>query len=283
MTQRTAWLNGEYLPLAEAKVPVLDRGFLFADGVYEVTAVLDGRLVDSAAHLARLERSAGAIGIPLPVDAAGIAAVERELIARDGITRGLIYLQLTRGGTDDRDFLPRAGMRPTLLMFTQTRDFLANPAVEAGMSVISWPELRWTRRDIKSVALLGQVMAKQAAAAAGAQEAWLVEDGFVTEGASSNAMIVDEAGTLVTRSLSNALLHGCTRAAVLALAAQDGVPVAERAFTIAEALAAREAMITSASSFVLPVTRIDGQVIADGRPGPITRRLRELYIAAARA
>lgn len=262
---------------------VLDRGFLFADGVYEVTAVLDGRLVDSAAHLARLERSAAAIGVPLPLPASDIEAIERELIARDTIARGMIYLQLTRGAADDRDFLPRPDTRPTLLLFTQSRDILANPAVETGVSVVTLPELRWARRDIKSTALLAQVMAKQAAAAAGAQEAWLVEDGRVTEGASSNALIVNGDGVLVTRDLSSALLPGCTRAAVLALATRDGVAVEERAFTVTEALAAREAMLTSASSFVLPVTRIDGQDIGDGRPGPITRRLRDLYIAAAQA
>lgn len=280
MTERTAWLDGQFLPLAETRISALDRGFLFADGVYEVTAVLNGRLIESPAHLARLERSAGALDIPLPRAPAEIEAVERELIARNGLDRGTVYLQLTRGA-GERDFLPAPDTKPTLLIFTQARDILALPAIETGVAVVTLPDIRWQRRDIKSIGLLAQVMAKQAAAARGAQEAWLVEDGHVTEGASSNALIVTAEGALVTRPLSHAILPGCTRAAVLALAERDGVRVEERPFTVAEALAAREAILTSASNFVLPVVRIDGQPVGDGRPGPVTRRLRELYIEAA--
>lgn len=280
MTERTAWLDGQFLPLAETRISALDRGFLFADGVYEVTAVLNGRLIESPAHLARLERSAGALDIPLPRAPAEIEAVERELIARNGLDRGTVYLQLTRGA-GERDFLPAPDTKPTLLIFTQARDILALPAIETGVAVVTLPDIRWQRRDIKSIGLLAQVMAKQAAAARGAQEAWLVEDGHVTEGASSNALIVTAEGALVTRPLSHAILPGCTRAAVLALAERDGVRVEERPFTVAEALAAREAILTSASNFVLPVVRINGQPVGDGRPGPVTRRLRELYIEAA--
>ena len=282
MTVRWAWLDGAFLPFADARVPVTDRGFLFADGVYEVTAVLDGRLVDSPAHLARLERSAAALALPLPLGTAEIEAIERELVARNGIDQGTVYLQLTRGAAE-RDFLPPAGLTPTLLLFTQAKDIVGNPAAERGIAVVTMPDLRWARRDIKSVMLLAQVLAKRAAAEAGAQEAWLVEDGHVTEGASSTALIVTEGGTLVTRPNGQAILPGCTRTAILALAERDGVAIEERAFTVAEALAAREAMISSASTFVLPVVRIDGRPIGGGVPGPVAKLLRRRYIEAARA
>jgi len=281
MDARIAWLNGEYVPLAEAKVSAQDRGFLFADGIYEVTAVLDGRLVESPAHLSRLRRSAAALDIALPIDGAEIEAVERELIARNGLREGGIYLQLTRGA-GERDFLSEPD-HPTLLLFTQARDVVANPAAESGVAVMTMPDIRWKRRDIKSVMLLAQVLAKRAAREAGAQEAWLVEEGYVTEGASSTALIVTQGGTLVTRPNSDAILPGCTRIGALAAAEKMGLPIAERLFTVEEALAAREAMLTSASNFVLPIVRIDGHPIGDGHPGPIARELRRLYIEAARA
>lgn len=279
--ERSAWLDGDYLPLAQARVPVMDRGFLFADGVYEVTAVLDGRLVDSGAHMARLERSAAALEIALPLPAAEIEGIERELIARNGLDQGVVYLQLTRGAAE-RDFVPPPDPRPTLLLFTQAKNILDDPAAERGIAVVTMPDLRWARRDIKSVMLLAQVLAKRAADAAGAREAWLVEDGMVTEGASSTALIVTADGVLVTRPNSQAILPGCTRAAILALAARDGVTVEERAFSVAEAVAAREAIISSASTFVLPVVSIDGTAIGGGMPGPVARRLRACYIEAAR-
>ena len=279
--ERIAWLDGAFLALGEARISVLDRGFLFADAIYEVTAVLDARLVDSAAHLARLERSAAALDLVLPVPLTEIEMIERELIARNGVDEGSVYLQLTRGESE-RDFVA-VPERPTLLLFTQARALIANPAAEQGIAVVTMPDLRWARRDIKSVMLLAQVLAKRAAAEQGAQEAWLVEDGFVTEGASSSALIVTREGTLVTRPNSHAILPGCTRAAAMALAERDGVRLEERPFTVAEALAAREALLTSASNFVLPIVRIDGHPIGDGRPGPIARRLRDLYIEMARA
>jgi D-alanine transaminase len=277
---RTAWFDGGFQPLADVRLSPMDRGFLFADGIYEVTAVLDGKLIDSASHLARLERSAAALEIALPLTTAEIEQVERELIVRNGLDRGTIYIQLTRGAAE-RDFLAEPA-KPTLLLFTQAGDMLANPAVKNGASVITMPDIRWDRRDIKSVMLLAQVLAKRAAKEAGAQEAWLVQDGYVTEGASSTALIVTTDGTLVTRPNSSTILPGCTRAAVLALAERDGVTLEERAFTVEEALAAREAMLTSASTFVIPIVRIDGQQIGDGRPGPIALRLRELYLEMAR-
>ena len=277
---RTAWLDGHFLPLDEARLPVTDRGFLFADGVYEVTAVLDGRLVDSAAHMARLERSAAELEIPLPFATADIESIQRELIARDGIDQGVVYLQLTRGAAE-RDFLAEPAA-PTLLMFTQRKDIVGSPAARSGIRIATMPDLRWARRDIKSVALLAQVMAKRQARAAGADEAWMVEDGFVTEGASSTAMIVTKDGTLVTRPNGHSILPGCTAAALRLLAQEDGVALAERRFTVEEALSAKEAMIASASNFVVPVVAIDGQAVGDGRPGPVAARLRDLYLAAAR-
>lgn len=280
--ERIAWLNGDFVPLAEAKISAQDRGFLFADGIYEYTAVLDGRLVDSAAHLARFELSAAGLDLHLPIPVAEIEAAQRELIARNTFDQGGVYFQLT-GGPAERDFLAPS-TEPTLFMFTQAADIIDRPTARTGIAVKTVPDPRWARRDIKSIMLLGQVLAKREAAAAGAQEAWLVDDeGFVTEGASSSALIVTADNVLVTRPNSQAILPGCTRKAVLAIAERDGVTVEERLFTVAEALAAREAILTSASNFVLPVVRIDGTPVADGRPGAIARRLRELYIEAARA
>lgn len=277
---RTAWFDGSFMALAEVRVSPMDRGFLFADGIYEVTAVLDGKLVDSESHLARLERSATALEIGLPLTIAEIEQIERELIARNELTRGTVYIQLTRGAAE-RDFVAEPD-KPTLLLFTQAADMLASPAVKDGARVITMPDIRWGRRDIKSVMLLAQVLAKRAAKEAGAQEAWLVQDGYVTEGASSTALIVTADGTLVTRPNSNVILPGCTRAAVLALAERDGVGLEERAFTVEEALEAREAMLTSASTFVISIVQIDDRQIGDGRPGPIALRLRELYLEMAR-
>ena len=276
-----AYLNGRFVPLEQAQVSVLDRGFLFADGIYEVAAVIDGRLVDSASHLARLERSTGAIGIALPLSLPEIEAAQKELVARNALTEGLVYLQITRGADATRDFLPSPDIQPTLVMFTQAKPFLDVPAVRNGIAVVTMPDLRWARRDIKSVGLLAQAMAKRAAAEAGAQEAWMVEDGFVTEGASSTAFIVTQEG-IVTRPYSQAVLAGCTGAALTALAEESGIAIIRRPFTIAEALAAREAFITSASTLCQSVVRIDGQPIGDSTPGPVAMRLRALYIDFAR-
>lgn len=276
-----AYLNGQFLPLADARVSVLDRGFLFAEGIYEVTAVIEGRLIDSASHLARLERSAAAIGLVLPLSPPEIEAVQKDLAARNGLDEGLIYLQLTRGADAGRDFLPSPEMQPTLVMFTQAKSFLDSPAVQSGIAVVTTADLRWVRRDIKSVGLLAQAMAKQIAAEAGAQEAWMVEDGFVTEGASSTAFLVTDEG-IITRPYSQAVLAGCTGAALTALAEESGMTVIHRPFSVAEALDAREAFITSASTLCQAVVRIDGKQIGDGTPGLIATRLRQLYIDFAR-
>ncbi len=279
---RTVYVNGEYLPEEQASVSVFDRGFLFADAVYEVSSVLGGRMVDNAAHLARLERSLGELGIPSPASPEEIERIQRTLIERNGLEEGLVYLQVSRG-VADRDFAYPKNTTPTLVMFTQRHVILDRPAAKTGIGVRSMPDMRWKRRDIKTVGLLAASMAKQAALEAGANDAWLVEDGYVTEGSSNNAHIVTRDGVLVTRHLGTEILHGITRAAVLRLSAEQGVPIQERAFTLAEAYAAGEAFVTSATAFVLPVVNIDGRTIGDGTPGPITRRLRELYVDMALA
>jgi D-alanine transaminase len=278
---RIVYVNGAYVPEEEAKISVFDRGFLFADGVYEVTSVLDGRLVDFAGHLRRLHRSLGELEMPAPVTDAELEAIHRELIARNGVEEGMVYLQVTRGAAD-RDFAYPPSPVPSLVLFTQARPLADTAAARNGIKVISVPDIRWARRDIKTVQLLAPSMCKMLARKAGCDDAWMVEDGFVTEGTSSNAWIVAADGTVITRDLSNSILHGITRAAVLALAREAQIRVEERAFTLAEAGEAAEAFVTAASAFVTPVVEIDGRPVGDGRPGSLTRRLRELYIAESR-
>jgi D-alanine transaminase len=278
-----AYVNGDFVPLSEAKVSVLDRGFLFADGIYEVSAVLDGKLIDNESHLARLERSVGEIKLPLPETVARIKEIQHELITRNAVKDGLVYIQVTRGADVGRDFAFPKGVKPTLMMFTSVKDIVNAASAKTGIGVITVPDIRWSRRDIKSVALLAQVLAKQAAAEAGCGEAWMIEDGKVTEGGSSSAFILTKDDVLVTRENSSAILPGCTRKAVVKLAEERQLRVEERAFTIEEALKAKEAFITSASSFVQAVVKIDGKAVADGKPGPMATRLREIYIDFARA
>jgi D-alanine transaminase len=278
-----AYVNGFFVPLSEAKVSVLDRGFLFADGIYEVAAVLDGKLVDSASHLARLKRSVGEIALELPESLERIEQIQKELVARNKLENGMVYLEVTRGADTGRDFAFPKGVKPTLVMFVTAKDIVNAPSAKSGIAVITVPDIRWERRDIKSVALLAQVLAKQAAAAAGAGEAWMIEDGKVTEGGSSSAFIVTQDDVLVTRQNGSEILPGCTRKAVVQLAEERQLRVEERAFTVAEALAAKEAFITSASSFVQPVVSIDGKPVGNGRPGAMATRLREIYIDFARA
>jgi D-alanine transaminase len=279
---RIVYVNGAYVPEEEAKVSVFDRGFLFADGVYEVTSVLDGRLVDFAGHLARLHRSLAELDMPVPATDDDLLAIHRELVARNTVEEGMVYLQVTRGAAD-RDFAYPPDPVPSLVLFTQARPLVDTPSARTGIKVIALPDIRWQRRDIKTVQLLASSMCKMMAKKAGRDDAWLVEDGFVTEGTSSNAWIVTVAGALVTRNLSTSILHGITRHAVMALAAEAQIRVEERPFTVEEAHAAAEAFITAASAFVTPVVEIDGKPLGDGTPGPLTRRLRELYIDAARA
>jgi D-alanine transaminase len=281
--EQIVFLDGAFVPVAEAKVSVFDRGFLFADGIYEVSAVLDGKLIDNESHLARLERSVGEIALPLPETLERIVEIQKELVARNDLLDGLVYIQVTRGAAIPRDFVFPKQAKPTLVMFTSTKDIVNAASAKTGIAVKTVPDIRWARRDIKSVALLAQVLAKQAAAEAGCQEAWMIEDGKVTEGGSSSAFILTKEDVLVTRQNSSAILPGCTRKAVVKLAEERQLRIEERAFSVAEALAAKEAFVTSASLFVQAVVRIDGESVADGKPGPLTNRLREIYIDFARA
>ena len=280
---RTVYVNGDYLPEAEAKVSIFDRGFLMADGVYEVTSVLDGKLIDFAGHCKRLDRSLGELEMTNPHTETEWLAIHRELVARNGIVDGMIYLQVTRGNPGDRDFAyPPADLPPTVVLFTQNKPGMADaPAARTGWKVISVPDIRWHRRDIKTVQLLYPSMAKMAAKKAGVDDAWMVEDGFVTEGTSNNAYIV-KGNRIITRGLSNDILHGITRAAVLRFAREAQMEVEERNFTIDEAKSADEAFITSASAFVMPVVEIDGKAVGHGSVGPVAVRLREIYLEEMR-
>jgi D-alanine transaminase len=280
-TPRIVYLNGAFLPETEAHLSIFDRGFLFGDGIYEVTAVLDGKLIDSPLHMARLERSARELGLRLPVDTDAVVAIEKRLVADNHLTEGLVYLQLTRGA-EDRNFLYSDELEPTLVLFTQTKSIEHAAAATKGIAVKTMPDQRWERRDIKTVGLLAQVLAKRAAKAEGAAEAWMIEDGYVTEGGSSTAYILTSEGHIVTRANSHATLPGCTRLAVLELAREQGLVIEERPFTIEEAYAAREACMTSAGNFVVPIVRIDGRPVGEGQPGPMGRRLRELSLENAR-
>jgi D-alanine transaminase len=279
-----AYVNGAFVPLSEAKVSILDRGFLFADGIYEVAAVLDGKLIDNASHLARLERSVGEIALPLPESLERIQEIQKELVARNNLVNGMVYLEVTRGADTGRDFaFPKADVKPTLIMFTSVKDIVNAPSAKTGIGVITVPDIRWARRDIKSVALLAQVLAKQAAAEANAGEAWMIQDGKVTEGGSSSCFILTQDDVIVTRQNGSEILPGCTRKAVVKLAEERQLRIEERAFSVEEALAAKEAFITSASLFVQAVVSIDGKKVGNGKPGPMTDRLREIYIDFARA
>jgi D-alanine transaminase len=280
---RVAYINGSFVPVAEARISVFDRGFLFADGIYEVAAVLDGKLIDNASHLARLERSVREIALHLPETLPRIQEIQKELIARNRLVSGLVYLQVTRGAHTGRDFAFPKDVKPTLVMFTSVKDIVDAPSAKTGIAVITVPDIRWARRDIKSVALLAQVLAKQAAAEAGATEAWMIEDGMVTEGGSSSAFILTQDDVLVTRPNSNAILPGCTSKAVVALAEERQLRVEQRPFSVSEALAAKEAFATSATLFVQAVVRIDGNAVGNGKPGPMTNRLRQIYLDFARA
>jgi D-alanine transaminase len=280
---RIVYVNGEYLPEGEAKVSIFDRGFLMADGIYEVTSVLDGKLVDFEGHVVRLQRSLSELDMASPVDMDELLAIHRELVSRNELGEGGVYLQITRGAPADRDFVfPDPEETPsTIVMFTQAKNLANAPSVQTGISVISIEDLRWGRRDIKTVQLLYPSMGKMMAKKAGADDAWLVEDGFVTEGTSNNAYIV-KGGKIITRQLSNDILHGITRAAVLRFASEAQMEVEERLFSIEEAQQADEAFITSATTFVQPVVKVDGETVGTGTPGPVAMRLREIYLDESR-
>jgi D-alanine transaminase len=280
---RTVYLNGDYLPEEDAKISIFDRSFLMADGVYEVTSVLGGKLIDFAGHSKRLERSLNELEMQKPDAFDDLLEIHRELVRLNYIDEGMIYLQVSRGSAGDRDFTyPSADVKPTLVLFTQSKPNLAdNPVAKIGIKVISIEDQRWGRRDIKTVQLLYPSMGKMMAKAAGCDDAWMVEDGAVTEGTSNNAYIV-KGNTIITRHLGTEILHGITRAAVLRFALEAQMKVEERAFTIQEVQDADEAFITSASTFVMPVVEIDGAAIGTGNPGPVAARLREIYLEESR-
>ena len=280
---RTVYLNGDYLPEEDAKISIFDRSFLMADGVYEVTSVLGGKLIDFAGHAARLERSLNELEMQKPDAFDDLLEIHRELVRLNDIDEGMIYLQVSRGSAGDRDFAyPGEDVKPTLVLFTQSKPGLAdNPAAKVGFKIISIEDQRWGRRDIKTVQLLYPSMGKMMAKAAGCHDAWMVEDGHVTEGTSNNAYIV-KGNTIITRHLGTEILHGITRAAVLRFAKEAQMKVEERSFTIQEAQDADEAFVTSASTFVMPVVELDGAAIGAGVPGPVATRLREIYLEESR-
>ena len=277
---RTVYVNGEYLAEDNAKISIFDRGFLMADGVYEVTSVLDGKMIDFAGHMKRLARSLSELDMAPPETDVEIEAIHRELIRANDLVEGLVYLQVTRGAAD-RDFVFPVGVKSSLVLFTQAKNLTESAAAENGIKVISIPDVRWGRRDIKTVQLLAPSLGKMAAKAAGADDAWLVEDGMVTEGTSNNAYIV-KGGKIITRHLSNDILSGITRAAVLQFAREAQMEVVERAFSVEEAQQADEAFVTSATTFVCPVIEIDGETLGNGTPGPVAKRLREIYLDESR-
>ncbi|NDV28184.1 D-amino-acid transaminase [Desulfovibrio sp. JC010] len=275
---RTVYVNGAYVPEEEASVSVFDRGFLFADAIYEVTAVVDGKICEWDGHIARLERSLGEIGMGMPMSAEELLEVHRELVKRNDLEEGAIYLQVTRGAVD-RDFIMPKGLEQTVVLFTQAKKLTGE---KSGLRVISVPDIRWGRRDIKTVQLLAASMVKTEAKKQGKDDAWMVEEGFVTEGSSNNTYIVTSEGKIITRNLTNSILPGITRKSVLRLADELDMEIEERPFTIEEAQNAVEAFMTAATSFVTPVIEVDGVELGDGTPGPVTRRLGEVYIEESR-
>jgi D-alanine transaminase len=282
---RIAYVNGRYLPFREAKVHVEDRGYQFADGVYEVCEVRGGRLIDERRHLERLKRSLGELRIRMPMSAAALGVVLREVVARNRIGYGLVYLQITRGVAQRDPAFPSPPVEPTVVATARPLNRARNEALAAkGIAVVSVPDNRWGRVDIKTVGFLPNVLARQSAIDQGAREAWFVDkDGAVTEGASANTWIVTQQGALITRHADHAILRGITRTVVLDVSKAQGLTIEERAFTLAEAYGAREAFVTSATQIVMPVVSIDGRTIGDGKPGPVASALRREFHRFAEA
>lgn len=280
---RTVYLNGEFIAENEAKISVFDRGFTFADAIYEVTAVLQGKLLDFDLHVARLRRSLGEMALALPLSDDELLAIHQTLLSRNALQEGLVYLQVSRG-VEDRNFaFPPEGTPPTLVLYTQAKNIIASPLAQQGMKIISLPDLRWGRCDIKTTQLLYACLAKEQARQRGADDAWLVKEGLITEGTSNNAFIVTADGAVVTRELSRLLLPGITRSTLIALMHQQGLRLEERGFTLDEVKQAAEAFISSSTSFVYPVVNVDGQPVGDGQPGQLTQRIRQFYIDRALA
>ena len=279
---RIAYVNGAYVPLTAATVSIQDRGFQFADSIYEVWAVRGGRLYDAAEHMARFQRSLSELRITPPMTEPSLWAVIRETIRRNRVRDGIVYLQVSRGAANRDHVFPSPAVKPTIVVTAKNLDQRAiSKRAEAGINVITLPETRWARRDIKSTNLLPNALARQEAKEEGAFEAWFVDEhGLVTEGTSSNAFIVSTDGVIITRPLSNDLLHGVTRASLIRIARDRQMRIEERAFSVEEAKAAREAFISAASNPAVPVITIDGATIGDGRPGPVTQALRAAYLGA---
>jgi D-alanine transaminase len=278
---RIAYVGGRYLPHRQAAVHIEDRGYQFADGVYEVIAVVGGHLVDEELHLKRLHRSLNELRIPVPMDDAALKIVLREVVRRNGVDRGIVYLQATRGVAPRDHAFPKT-VRPSLVVTSRCTRVPASRLGSDGIAVITIPDIRWQRCDIKSIALVANVLGKQQAREAGAYEAWQIDrDGRVTEGTSTNAWIVTTDATVVTRTADNAILNGVTRLAIFDIIAREGYQLVERPFTVEEARAAREAFLTSTTADLLPVVRIDDAPVADGKPGPLSRKLRDAYLAHA--
>jgi len=282
---RIAYVNGRYLPQARAMVHIEDRGYQFGDGVYEVCEIKGGALIDEARHIERLRRSLKELSIGAPLALGALALVMREIIARNKISDGYLYLQVTRGVAPRDHCFPIPSVRPSLVMTARAIDPAKGAALAAkGIAVVSMPDIRWKRPDIKTIGLLPNVLARQAAKEQGAYEAWLIDaEGMVTEGSASNAWIVSQDGVIITRHIDNAILRGVTRTTLLELIAADGLRLEERSFSLAEAKAAREAFITGATTLVMPVVCIDGEPVGDGRPGPLAHRLRARFHGMAAA
>lgn len=278
---RTVYVSGDFCDADKAKISIFDRGFLFADGVYEVVAVMDGKLIDFSGHMGRLRRSLAELNIPEPLTEAELLAVIRNLVQSNNLDEGIVYMEVTRGAAD-RDFVYSDNLKPTVVMFCQVKSLVENKASQNGIKLISMPDLRWARRDIKSVGLLAQVMAKQAASQGGAYEALMIKEGYITEGGSSSAYIVKD-NVVVTRPLSHDILPGITRASLLSLAADNEIEIDERTFTLDEAYDADEAFITAASTYVCPVVAIDDRPVGTGSVGPFVRKLQKVYLQHARA
>lgn len=280
-SQRFIYVNGKFVTEAQATISVFDRGFLFADGVYEVTAVLHGKMVENIPHLQRLKRSLAAIKLTPPLSQEGIIAVQKELISLNNLKEGIIYLQVTRGAAE-RDFAFPKKASPSMIAFTQQKNLLNSPVAEKGMQIITLPDLRWGRPDIKTVGLLASSMAKMAAIEKQKDDAWLVDaKGFITEATASNAYIVTQDNRIITRHLSTAILPGITRNSLLELIKAKKITLEERPFSVKEAMEAKEAFMTGSAAFVVPIVAINDQQIGTGTPGPVTQQLRRLYVKMA--
>ena len=278
MKERIVFVNDKFINETEAKVSIFDRGFLFADAVYEVTAIIDGKILEWDGHITRLKRSLKELDIKMPIETNKLLDIHYKLINKNNLTEGLIYLQISRG-EDDRSFdYPDSNVKPTIVLFTQVKSLQESKLSKIGMKVISVPDMRWARRDIKTVQLLAPSMCKMMAKKSNKDDAWMVQDGFVTEGTSNNAYIITKDNVLVTRNLSNDILAGVTRRSILKYAKEAQVKIEERPFTIEEAKNASEAFVSSATTFIGPVVEIDNKIIGDGKPGKQSLRLREIYI-----